>query len=82
MILQTGILVDSQRLAMWRSAFTPIALSFVMVAAAVFTAMTIVIRLADRDAITLGQGIAVFATFITGGLVITAAVWLSWSLAR
>lgn len=44
--------------------------------------MAIVIRLAGRDAITLGQGIAIFAVFTTGGLVITAGVWLSWILAR
>lgn len=60
----------------------PIVVSVGIVAATVFIAMTIVIRLADRDAISLGQGIAVFATFITGGLAVTAGVWLSWFLAR
>jgi hypothetical protein len=67
---------------MWRSVFGPIVVSLGLIAATVFVAMAIVIRLAGRDAITLGQGIAVFATFISGGLVLTAAVWLTWVLAR
>lgn len=67
---------------MWRSPIGPILVSLGMIAAAVFTAMTIVIRLSARDAITLDQGIAVFATFITGALVLSGAVWLSWVFAR
>jgi hypothetical protein len=67
---------------MWSNVFTPITVSLLMIAATVFVPTTIVIKLSDRDAIWLGQGIAIFATFITGGLVIAAGTWLSWFLAR
>lgn len=67
---------------MWSNVLTPITVSLLMIAATVFVPMTIVIKLSDRDAISLGQGIAIFATFITGGLVIAAGIWLSWFLAR
>lgn len=67
---------------MWRSVSAPIIVSALLIASTVFVPMAIVIRLASRDAITQGQGIAIFATFISGGLVLSAAVWLSWYLAR
>jgi hypothetical protein len=67
---------------MLKSLLGPVLISLGLIGSTVFVAMAIVIRLADRDAISLGQGIAVFATFITGGLAITSAVWLSWYLAR
>lgn len=67
---------------MWRNGFTPLLVSMAVIAATVFIPMAIVIKLAARDAITLGQGIAIFATYISGGLVLTAAVWVSWYLAR
>lgn len=67
---------------MWRSVSAPIIVSALLIASTVFVPMAIVIKLASRDAITQGQGIAIFATFISGGLVLSAAVWLSWYLAR
>lgn len=67
---------------MWRSVTAPIIVSALLIASTVFVPMAIVIKLASRDAITQGQGIAIFATFISGGLVLSAAVWLSWYLAR
>ena len=66
----------------WQGVLLPILVSAALIAGTVFVPMAIVIKLAARDAITQAQGIAVFATFITGGLVLTGAVWLSWYLAR